>query len=75
MQYRPMRVDPCDADTAGDRGVGTNTHIVGNLDLIIQADIFASSVSSMAPRSMVVLAPISQSSPITTRPSCGTLIQ
>src|SRR5690606_16326900 len=35
----------------------------------------SSTVSSMAPRSMVVLAPISQSSPTTTPPSCGTLIQ
>src|SRR5699024_2248057 len=35
----------------------------------------SSTVSSSAPRSMVVLAPISQSSPIRTPPSCGTLIQ
>ena len=35
----------------------------------------SSTVSSIAPRSMVVLAPISQSSPITTPPSCGTLSQ
>ncbi len=30
-------------------------------------------VSPIAPRSMVVLAPISTSSPITTEPTCGTL--
>src|SRR6476620_9706405 len=35
----------------------------------------SSTVSSSAPRSMVVLAPISQSSPTATPPSCGTLIQ
>src|SRR5690606_5609301 len=35
----------------------------------------SSTVSPSAPRSMVVLAPISQSSPTTTPPSCGTLIQ
>ena len=35
----------------------------------------AITVSSIAPRSTVVLAPISTSSPMRTEPTCGTLIQ
>jgi hypothetical protein len=56
------------ADAAGNRGVRADAHVVPYLDLVVELDAFFDDGT-------VVLAPISTSSPISTRPVCGILIQ
>jgi hypothetical protein len=63
------------ADATRHGRVGADPHVVTNLDLVVQLDAIADDVSPSAPRSIVVPAPISTSSPIRTRPVCGILTQ
>jgi hypothetical protein len=53
------------ADAAGHRRVRADMAVVADLDLVIQLDAVFDDGIGQAPRSMVVLAPISTSSPIT----------
>ena len=55
--------------------VRADAHVVGDLDLVVEFDAFVDHGVVEAPRSMVVLAPISTSSPMRTLPICGTLTQ
>ena len=51
----------------------TEPDVVGDHHQIVDLAAAADHVSAPLPRSIVVLAPISTSSPMSTRPSCGTL--
>ena len=59
---------PGDADTARDHGMVPDDAVVPDLDLIVQLDAIANDRIVRAPLSIELLAPISTSSPTTTRP-------
>src|SRR5690606_8750190 len=75
MQYRPMRVLPAMAVHPAMAVWSPIRTLWATWIRLSSRTSRPSSVSSIAPRSMQVFAPISQSSPTTTPPSCGTLIQ
>ena len=75
LHLRPMRVDPAIPTQAAIAVPAPITQLCPIWIRLSSLTSFSISVSSIVPRSIVVFAPTSTRSPISTRPICGTLNQ